>query len=152
MHIHIQLLLRAQAQAQAHFEHEFRLGHDHASGRHSVTAVIVLRGHESITRQRAITHLRNTVLGSASVQESNDKGDADKHEFRSRILQYHQLIVRLPSPGTTLAATSIWAGNNSDICYVIQSVVDSYVSLTLSGLLCTVLFGDIISRSSVASQ
>jgi hypothetical protein len=47
----------------------------------SVSAVIVLRGRESITRQWAITHLRHTVLGSASVQESNDKGDADKRGF-----------------------------------------------------------------------
>ena len=87
MHIRIQLLLREQTQAQVRFGHELKLGHDHASGRCSVTAVkpvIVLRGRESIIRQWAITHLQHTVLGSASVRESNDKADADKKGFSMR--------------------------------------------------------------------
>jgi hypothetical protein len=44
-----------------------KLGHDRASGRCSVTAVIVLR-----------TLARYCTIVSASVQESDDKGDADK--------------------------------------------------------------------------
>ena len=91
---------------------------DHAS-RCSVPAIIVLRGRESITRQWAITHLRHTILGSVSIQESNDDGDADKRVFispyaysvhatefsnansRRGYCKYRQLIVGLASPGTT---------------------------------------------------
>jgi hypothetical protein len=83
--IRIQLLLRAQA--QVHFGHELKLGHDHAtgSGRCSVTAVIVLRGRESITGRWAITHLRDTVHPARlQFRKSNDKGDADKTGFPMR--------------------------------------------------------------------